>query len=224
MKPMLEFILSELMYPFKKFRKSFSEENVETLFFKMTLLSPFRYQMGSILFGLVTKIPLPTTMIVKLESGIEASVYSYEVSEKETNLDLTKEFYEGQTIVARIVNLSYESYKTDFNSIIKISLSLKPSVLNNHKDYILALHSNLDEYNSIGILAFIFKGLTLLLDPNNDYPIMISNKRKKGNFVDRMIMHNKFKNITTEEAIALLEDKDVGDVFFFIDISWFNFF
>ena len=27
-----------------------------------------------------------------------------------------------------------------------------------------------------------------------------------------MIMHNKFKNITADEAIELLEEKDVGEV------------
>lgn len=51
-----------------------------------------------------------------------------------------------------------------------------------------------------------------LLDPNDDYPVLISNKRKKTNFIDRMIMHNKFKNITADEAIDLLDEKDVGEV------------
>jgi len=51
------------------------------------------------------------------------------------------------------------------------------------------------------------------IDPNDDYPVLISNKRKKGNFTDRMIMHNRFKNITAEEAILLLEEKEAGEVF-----------
>lgn len=153
MKPVLEFIISELMSPFQKHRRNFSEWNIESLFFKMTELSPFRCKVGSIVFCVITKLA-PNFMSVRLESGIETTIYSNEVSEKDANIDLTREFYEGQTIVARIVNLSYESLKTDFNSLIKISLSLKPNILDKHKDYIQRLHSNMDSYNIIGIILF----------------------------------------------------------------------
>ena len=93
MKPVLEFIISELMNPFQKHRRNFSEWNIESLFFKMTELSPFRCKVGSIVFCVITKLA-PNFMSVRLESGIETTIYSNEVSEKDANIDLTREFYE----------------------------------------------------------------------------------------------------------------------------------
>lgn len=152
MKPVLEFIINELIEPFKRHRRTFAEWNPEHLFFKMTGLSAFRCQIGSLVQGIILKTT-PTFLNVKIDSGIESTMYKHEIFEKDNNFDLTKEFYEGQPIVARITNMSYENFKTDFSSLVKITLSLKPSILNNHKDYLLAVHSNLDEYNLIGKLS-----------------------------------------------------------------------
>ena len=152
MKPVLEFIINELINPFKKYRRSFAEWTQEHLYFKMTGLCSFYCQIGAMVQGIITKVE-PTFVNVRLETGIECAVYKYEVFEKDIPSDLRKEFYEGQAIVARIVNLNYEHFKTDFSSLVKINLSLKPSVLNNHKNYILALHPTLDEYNIMGISA-----------------------------------------------------------------------
>lgn len=150
MKPVLEFIISELINPFKGYRRQFSEWNQEYLYFKMTGLNSFYCQLGSMVQGVITKLE-KTFVNVRLETGIECAVYKYEVFDKDISSDLTKEFYEGQNIVARIVNLNYEQFKTDFSSLVKINLSLKPGVLNNHKNFILAIHPSLDEYNIIGI-------------------------------------------------------------------------
>ncbi len=185
------------MNPFQTGRAKFSEWKHPHLFFAMTGLAPSFCKVGSIVHAVITKTS-PTVLNVKVEGGIETTIYNYEIYEKDTKVDLTKEFFEGQTIVSRIVTLNYEHLKTDFSSLVKMGLTLKPTILNNHKDYILELHPNLDEFN--------------VVDPNDDYPVLISNKRKKGNFTDRMIMHNRFKNITAEEAILLLEEKEAGEV------------
>jgi hypothetical protein len=50
------------------------------------------------------------------------------------------------------------------------------------------------------------------LDVNHDFPVFISNRRKKGKYIDRMIMHNKFKNISVQEAYDILSEKPFGDV------------
>lgn len=56
--------------------------------------------------------------------------------------------------------------------------------------------------------------IILILDINEDFPPHISNARKKGKFIERTIMHNKFKNITVQEAEELLHDKEPGEFIF----------
>jgi len=162
MKPILEFIISEFMNPFQTGRAKFSEWKHPHLFFAMTGLSPSFFKAGNIIHAVITKTA-PALLNVKIEGGIETTIYKYEIYEKDNNIDLTKEFFEGQTIVARIMTLNYEHLKTDFSSLVKITLTLKPTILNNHKDYILELHPNLDAYNVVGnIFLSVWEFITCL--------------------------------------------------------------
>ena len=66
MKPVLEFIIGELISPFKRYRRPFAEWSQEFLFFKMTCLSQFHYQVGSVIEGTVIKTA-PTVLTIQIE-------------------------------------------------------------------------------------------------------------------------------------------------------------
>jgi hypothetical protein len=155
MKPVLEFIVEELKAPFKPYQRPFSELDYQYLFFHMTNTLPFQYQVGSMIPSQITKV-MPEKLAVKLACGIETFIFDYDINDKESKLDLMKEFYEGQTIIGRIKSIKFENLKTDFSGNVKIDLTLKSTVLNNHKEYLLKLHPFMDKYNILGnLMSFI---------------------------------------------------------------------
>lgn len=147
---LLEFIIEELKNPFPEFRRQFGELDLSFLFFKMTVQPKFQFQTGAIIPTKINKLT-SKNMYLKLDCGSEILVESYDIVDKERD-DISKEYFEGQVVLARIKSIKFESLRVDFTSILKLDLSLKPSVLNDHVNYVNKLHTLIDKYNIVGNL------------------------------------------------------------------------
>lgn len=148
MKPLLDLIIRELTIPFADMRRTFTESSPEILFPSM---KQRKFTVGSLIQGVVFEVQ-SDFMRIRLEGNIESIIGKDDVYDKALFADLAKDFYNSQVITARITKVEYQNLQLDLPSLVKIWLTLKPSALNDHKEYIREIHPSLDGYNQIGML------------------------------------------------------------------------
>ena len=78
-------------------------------------------------------------ILCQMDCGKTVSIHKSEVYDKEVSTELMNDFYEGMKIKTRIKRLELQEITDEFWDILKIEVTMKPTKLRNHDEYIRKL-------------------------------------------------------------------------------------
>ncbi|KAG0613972.1 hypothetical protein M758_6G142000 [Ceratodon purpureus] len=184
----LDFIKSELQRGFQEWRRPYSEPSKEECFYLMTGESEETLFEGRIVQATVRKVQEHQVMCV-LECGLLGFIQKEDISD-DGNVEPKDKFTEGSSVTCRVKEVKKDKYLVD--------LTCKESDL--REDSSGDLHHR-DKR---------FKPDTTLLD-EQEKTRKEKEDRNKKTFKTRPIVHPKFQNLSTDDAIKVLIEKDMGD-------------
>ncbi|XP_038702098.1 transcription elongation factor SPT6 homolog isoform X2 [Tripterygium wilfordii] len=183
-------IRRELMQGFRDFRKPYKEPSQDEEFYMISGETEDTLAEGMIVQATVRKV-LSQKVICALENGLTGMLLRENVADDwRDNVELSDRLHEGDILTCRISSVVKNRYQ--------VFLSCKESDMRNNR------HQHIRD-----------------LDPyyHEDQSSVRSEQEKarkekelaKKHFKPRMIVHPRFQNITADEAVQLLSDKDPGE-------------
>ena len=132
---MLNFIVEELIFPFRDPRSLPFLYTAKDIFYKLSKESPETFRINYVVNARVSKV-LKLNLLCQLENGLVGSAYCSEIFEKKDggNESLNQFFEEGQKVKVKVKSIDFEKFK--------IELTMKPSELKPHKNQLKDLFPN----------------------------------------------------------------------------------
>ncbi|MCL7022301.1 hypothetical protein MKW94_013072, partial [Papaver nudicaule] len=185
----LKDIKNELLHGFRDWRTPYREPDQDEEFYMITGETKNTIAEGRIVQATVRKVQ-PQRVICVLESGLMGWVMSEDYSDHNRQIDLTEEVNEGDILTCKIKSIlknRYQVYLTCKESELKRDRNRS---FQNHDPYYKpdesSLHTEQEKARKEKELA-------------------------KKHFKPRMIVHPRFQNITADDAIEFLSDKEAGE-------------
>eukprot|EP00268_Persea_americana_P027117 TRINITY_DN265_c0_g1_i1.p1 TRINITY_DN265_c0_g1~~TRINITY_DN265_c0_g1_i1.p1 ORF type:complete len:1608 (-),score=448.42 TRINITY_DN265_c0_g1_i1:517-5340(-) len=184
-KETLSDIKMELLHGFLDWRSPYREPNPDEEFYMLSGETKETVSVGKIVQATVRKV-LPQRVICALESGLTALIFKEELSE-ERDFDIADKVREGSILTCYI--------KTVQTNRCQVLLTFKKEPNKNSQK------GELDPYYH---------------EEKNNLQSEQEKARKekelaKKHFKPRMIVHPRFQNVTADEAMEFLSDKDIGE-------------
>lgn len=132
---MLNFIVEELIFPFRDPRSLPFLYTPKDIFYKLSKESPETFRVNCVVNARVNKV-LKLNLLCQLENGLVGSAYCSEIFEKKDGMNesLNQFFEEGQKVKVKVKSIDFEKFK--------IELTMKPSELKPHKNQLKDLFPN----------------------------------------------------------------------------------
>ncbi|CAH1432120.1 unnamed protein product [Lactuca virosa] len=181
---------SELIQGFQDWRRPYVEPNEDQAFYMICGESEDTLCEGKIVQATVRRVQ-PQKAICSLDSGLTGMLNKEDYSdERRDNNDLTERLNEGDIITAKIKSIEKKRYQ--------VFLSCRDSDLRSDAS---------QNYKAMDPYYFEDRD-------NSEIEKEKANKAKalaKKHFKSRMIVHPRFQNITADEAMEMLSDKEPGE-------------
>ncbi|XP_076912331.1 transcription elongation factor SPT6 homolog [Bidens hawaiensis] len=179
----------ELIQGFQDWRKPYTEPTQDEEFYMITGETEETLSEGKIVQATVRRVQ-PQKAICVLDSGLTGLLSKEDYSEDRRDNDLTEKLVEGEILTCKIKSIQKARHQ--------VFLSCKESDLRDDRSqYKKALdpyyHEDRDNFDNEKEKARKAKELA------------------KKHFKPRMIVHPRFQNITADEAMEMLSDKEPGE-------------
>ncbi|MCL7047010.1 hypothetical protein MKW94_029482 [Papaver nudicaule] len=185
----LEDIKNELLHGFRDWRTPYRELDPDEQFYLISCETKDTIAEGKIVQATVRKV-YPQRVFCVLESGLTGWVMSEDYSDHGRQTDLTEEVNEGDILICKIKSVQMNRYQ--------VYLSCKESELKR------------DRYGSSQNHDPYYKPEESSLQREQEKARKEKELAKK-HFRPRMIVHPRFQNITADDAIQFLSDKEAGE-------------
>ncbi|KAI3852223.1 hypothetical protein MKX03_009474 [Papaver bracteatum] len=185
----LEDIKNELVHGFQDWRTPYREPNSDEEFYMISGETKDTIAEGKIVQATVRKVH-PQRIFCVLESGLTGWVMSEDYSDHSRQTDLTEEVREGDILTCKIKSVQKNRYQ--------VYLTCKESELKR------------DQYRSSQSHDPYYKPDENRLHGEKEKAGKEKELAKK-HFKPRMIVHPRFQNITADDAIQFLSDKEAGE-------------
>ncbi|KAJ4826591.1 Transcription elongation factor spt6 [Turnera subulata] len=192
-KDTLKDIIKELMHGFQDFRTQYKEPSQDETFYMLSGESENTLADGRIVQATVRKVLGPKAICV-LESGLTGMLMKEDYADDSWDIrDLSDRLHEGDIISCKI--------KSVLKNKNQVLLVCKESEMRNNWNRLVQI---LDPYYHEDWTS---------LQNKHEKPCNKKGLARK-HLKPRMIVHPRFHNITTDEAIEFLSDKDYGESIF----------
>jgi transcription elongation factor SPT6 len=200
MKSIITFIMGEFNNPYSDPRKPHIDIDPKKLFYLM--IGDENFREGHMVLAKVIKVDNQHVKC-RLLNDLEATVWIKDIYDEDqytsnTYVDefkvkeMKEKYREGMLFEARIKSINENS--------LKIDLTVRPSLLESHKNFIKVL--DLDSF-------FVISDEDII---NKNYHQEAKHDNKK--YIPRNIKHNNFKNVTFTMAFEQLRNKEIGEFIF----------
>ncbi|KAL8133543.1 hypothetical protein AgCh_008853 [Apium graveolens] len=185
----LNLIRLELIHGFQDWRKPYAEPSQDEEFCMISGETEDSLAEGRTVQATIRRV-LPQKAICVLDSGMVGLLAKEDYADDWKELpDLTEKLNEGDIITCKIKSILKNRYQ--------IFLSCKESEMRNNQ---YENHQSLDPYYH---------------EDRSSLPVDQDKVRKqefgRKHFKPRMIVHPRFQNVTADEAVQFLADKDIGE-------------
>jgi len=132
---LLNFIVEELIFPFRDPRNIPFLYSPKDIFYKLSKESPENFRVNSIMNAKIIRV-LKSNLLCKLENGLGGSIYYLDIFEKKEggSESLNQFFEEGQFVKTKVKSIDFEKFR--------IELTMRPSELKPHKNQLKDLFPN----------------------------------------------------------------------------------
>ncbi|KAL4571782.1 hypothetical protein LXL04_018547 [Taraxacum kok-saghyz] len=177
----------ELIHGFRDLRRAYLEPNIDQEFYMLSGESEATLSEGKIVQATIRRVQ-PQRAICVLDSGLTGMIGKEDYSDDRRDNDLTERLSEGDIVTARIKSIE--------KSRCQVFLSCRESDLRNENRF-----EKMDPY---------------YYEDRDDLELEKEKVQKakmlaKKHFKSRMIVHPRFQNITADEAVEMLSDKEPGE-------------
>ena len=124
--------------PFKDMRISYENRDFREFFIMMTGTPEYMIS-EEYLLNMTIKNVHSMNIQCQMDCGKTISIHKSEVYDKEVSTELKNEFYEGMKVKTRIKRLALQEIADEFWDILKIEVTMKPTKLRNHDEYLRKL-------------------------------------------------------------------------------------
>ncbi|CAK9143041.1 unnamed protein product [Ilex paraguariensis] len=191
-KETLRGIKLELLHGFQDWRKPFAEPTADEVFYMISGENEDSLAEGKIVHVTVRRVQ-PQRAICVLESGLTGMLSKEDISDEGDEFDLAERLHEGDTLSCKIKNVQMNRYHV-FLTCRGIEFKGRQLQDMHHAD------PYYHEDNG---------ALPCQQDKNHKDKDLVNKQ-----FKPRIIVHPRFQNMTSDEAINFLSDKDAGASFF----------
>nr|GFA73385.1 transcription elongation factor SPT6 homolog [Tanacetum cinerariifolium] len=189
-KDTIDLIKSELINGFQDWRREYVEPTQDEEFSMMSGETDNTLSEGRVVQVTVLRV-LPQRAICSLESGLSGMLNKEDYSDNCEEDELTDKLKEGQTLTCKIKSIVKDRYQ--------VFLSCKESYM--RRNWSSENDKPVDPY---------YNEVRDTLGVVNEKPNKVKEIAKKL-FKPRMIVHPHFKNVTIDDAIELLSEKESGE-------------
>ncbi|CAO2831543.1 unnamed protein product [Amaranthus hypochondriacus] len=185
----LHAIKMELIQGFQDWRKAYEEPNQDEEFYMISGETDATLSEGRVVQATVRKVQ-PQRAMCALESGLTGMLAREDFSDDWRDCDLTEKLHEGDILTCKIKSIQKNRYQ--------VFLTCKENDMRNigHPNI-----ENRDPYYQEDSVSL----------PSEQDKARKNKELAKKRFKPRMIVHPRFQNITADEAMELLADKEPGE-------------
>ncbi|KAL1821112.1 hypothetical protein ACET3Z_015981 [Daucus carota] len=187
----LNLIRLELIHGFQDWRKPYAEPSQDEEFCMISGETEDSLAEGRIVQATVRRV-LPQKAICVLDSGLVGILGKEDYADDWKELpDLNEKLNEGEILSCKIKSIQKNRYQ--------LFLSCKESEMRNNQYH---NHQNLDPYYHEDRSSL----------PGDQDKTRKQKELGRKYFKPRLIVHPRFQNITADEAVEFLSDKDIGEI------------
>lgn len=185
----LHAIKLELIQGFQDWRKLYEEPNQDEEFYMISGETDATLGEGQTVQATVRRVQ-PQKAICGLESGLTGILMSEDFSDDWRDSDLTEKLHEGEIVTCKIKSIQKNRYQ--------VFLACRENDMRNMGNQNV---ENMDPYYHEDRSSL----------PSEQEKARRDKELAKKHFKPRMIVHPRFQNITADDAMELLKDKDPGE-------------